>query len=99
MRLASFRSGERTSYGVVNEGGITDVGKRLGTDYPALIDLIRAGAPGLAAARAAGNAVDVASGTFTYVPPVPGAEIAPVSGSFCTFHADQSSLGLSAMVR
>jgi 2-keto-4-pentenoate hydratase/2-oxohepta-3-ene-1,7-dioic acid hydratase in catechol pathway len=74
MRLASFRAGERTSYGSVNEGGITDLGKRLGATYPALIDLIRAGAPGLAAARAAGNAVDVPLGTFTYVPPVPGTE-------------------------
>jgi 2-keto-4-pentenoate hydratase/2-oxohepta-3-ene-1,7-dioic acid hydratase in catechol pathway len=74
MRLASFRAGERNSYGIVNEGGITDLGKRLGTTYPALIDLIRAGAPGLAAARAAGNAIDIAPGTFTYVPPVPGTE-------------------------
>lgn len=74
MRLASFRSGERSSYGIVNEGGITDLGRRLGSTYPALIDLIRAGAAGLAAARAAGNAVDVPTGAFTYLPPVPGTE-------------------------
>src|SRR3954466_7827363 len=32
-------------------------------------------------------------------PPVPGAPIASVRGSFCTSHADQSSAGTSAMVR
>jgi 2-keto-4-pentenoate hydratase/2-oxohepta-3-ene-1,7-dioic acid hydratase in catechol pathway len=72
--LASFRSDGRSSYGVVGERGITDLGKRLAATYPALIDLIRAGAPGLEAARAAGDAVDVPLGTFTYVPPVPGTE-------------------------
>src|SRR4030095_835872 len=32
-------------------------------------------------------------------PPVPGAPIASVRGSFCTSHADQSSAGTSAIVR
>ena len=32
-------------------------------------------------------------------PPVPGALIASVAGSFCTFHADQSNAGLSSIVR
>ena len=32
-------------------------------------------------------------------PPVPGALIASVRGSFCTSHADQSSTGTSAIVR
>src|SRR5881396_1625314 len=32
-------------------------------------------------------------------PPLPGAVIFSVVGSFCTFHADQSSTGVSAIVR
>jgi 2-keto-4-pentenoate hydratase/2-oxohepta-3-ene-1,7-dioic acid hydratase in catechol pathway len=74
MRLASFRSGGRSSYGAVSERGVTDLGKRLGTTYPALIDLIAAGPAGLAAARAAGDAVDLALDAIEYVPPVPGTE-------------------------
>ena len=74
MRLASFRTGERSSYGIINDNGVTDLGKRLGSTYPAMLDLIRAGAPGLAAARAAGNAIDLALDAITYVPPVPGTE-------------------------
>jgi len=30
---------------------------------------------------------------------VPGAVIASVAGSFCTFHADQSSIGFNSIVR
>jgi hypothetical protein len=72
MRLASFVTGGRASYGIVSDGGVTDLGKRLGATYPALIDLIRAGAVGLAAARAAGNAADLPLSAIEYVPPVPG---------------------------
>ena len=74
MRLASFVAGGRSSYGIVSDGGVTDLGKRLGATYPALIDLIRAGAPGLAAARAAGDAADLPLSAIEYVPPVPGTE-------------------------
>ena len=74
MRLASFRHGRSSSYGVISEGGVTDLGKRIGSTYPALIDLIRAGAPGLAAARAAGSEIDLPISAIEYVPPVPGTE-------------------------
>jgi 2-keto-4-pentenoate hydratase/2-oxohepta-3-ene-1,7-dioic acid hydratase in catechol pathway len=74
MRLASFRAGDRSSYGAVGERGITDLGRRLGTTYPALIDLIRGGAAGLAAARAAGEEPDVSLADITFVPPVPAPE-------------------------
>ena len=74
MRLASFRHGRSSSYGVISDGGVTDLGKRIGATYPALIDLIRAGAPGLAAARAAGSDIDLPISAIEYVPPVPGTE-------------------------
>jgi hypothetical protein len=32
-------------------------------------------------------------------PPVPGAVVCSVAGSLCTFQADQSNTGCSAMVR
>src|SRR3984885_7419152 len=32
-------------------------------------------------------------------PPVPGGETASLRGSFCTFHSDQSSAGVSGIVR
>lgn len=74
MRLASFRSGGRASYGIVNDGGITDLGKRIGGRFPAMIDLIRAGDAGLEAARAAGTDTDLPLDAIEYVPPVPGTE-------------------------
>jgi 2-keto-4-pentenoate hydratase/2-oxohepta-3-ene-1,7-dioic acid hydratase in catechol pathway len=73
-RLASFRANEHLSYGAVSDRGVTDLGQRIGATYPTLKDLIAAGAPGLAAARAAGDAVDLRLGEIEYVPPVPGTE-------------------------
>jgi len=43
LRLASYRDKGRDRYGVVTEAGIVDLTKRIGTRYPALVDLIRAG--------------------------------------------------------
>src|SRR5262249_62216464 len=50
MKLASFRAGGRTSYGVVVDGGIIDLGRKL-TQCPTLLDVFRAQA--LAQARGA----------------------------------------------
>jgi 2-keto-4-pentenoate hydratase/2-oxohepta-3-ene-1,7-dioic acid hydratase in catechol pathway len=75
MRLASFRAADdHYSYGKVSDHGVTDLGQRIGETYPTLKDLIAVGAPGLAAARAAGDAVDLRLGEIEYVPPVPGTE-------------------------
>ena len=54
MRLATFRAGGRASYGAVTGQGVIDLGRRLGTKYPALIDLIRADALGEARAAMGG---------------------------------------------
>jgi 2-keto-4-pentenoate hydratase/2-oxohepta-3-ene-1,7-dioic acid hydratase in catechol pathway len=74
MRLASFRAGDRTSYGIVTERGVTDLGKRLAGTYPTMMDLIRGGAPALAAARAVGDGVDVPLDQIEYALPVPAPE-------------------------
>src|SRR3954452_6707135 len=55
MRLASFSVNGRTSYGVVTDSGIIDLGKKL--KYPTLLDVFRAGA-GAEARAAAGGAAD-----------------------------------------
>jgi 2-keto-4-pentenoate hydratase/2-oxohepta-3-ene-1,7-dioic acid hydratase in catechol pathway len=43
MKLASFRAGERASYGVVTGDGIIDLGSRFGPTYPTLRSAIAAG--------------------------------------------------------
>ncbi len=73
LRLASFRYQTRDLYGAVTEGGIVDLSKRLGAKYPALIDLIAAGA--VAAARKAADApADYSHADVTFLRPVPKPE-------------------------
>ena len=75
MRLVSFEAGGRTGYGVVSGDGVIDLGARLGSEYPALIDVIRGGDKALEKARAALSvARDHKLSEITFLPPVPGAE-------------------------
>ena len=46
MKLASFSASGRNSYGAVVEGGIVDLGRRLGERYPTLRAAIAGGALG-----------------------------------------------------
>jgi 2-keto-4-pentenoate hydratase/2-oxohepta-3-ene-1,7-dioic acid hydratase in catechol pathway len=73
MRLATFRARGRVSYGAVTDRGIVDLGQKLGARYPALIDLLRAGALGEARGAAHGEP-DHALDDVTLLPPLPGAE-------------------------
>ncbi len=74
MRLATFSvEGRGVSYGAVVEGGIVNLGRTLGNNYPTLLDLIRGNA--LAAARtAADDTPDFTLDQVKLLPPVPGAE-------------------------
>jgi 2-keto-4-pentenoate hydratase/2-oxohepta-3-ene-1,7-dioic acid hydratase in catechol pathway len=73
LRLASFRHRKRDRYGVVTEAGIVDLTKRIGSKYPALIDLIRGRT--LADAReAATSPVDYRISDVEMLPPVPRPE-------------------------
>lgn len=74
MRLATFSvEGRGVSYGAVVEGGIVNLGRTLGNNYPTLLDLIRGNA--LAAARtAADDTPDFTLDQVQFLPPVPGAE-------------------------
>ena len=73
MRLATFRAGDRVSYGAVTDRGIIDFGPKLGAKYPALVDLLRADALGEARGAAHGDP-DHALDAVTLLPPLPGAE-------------------------
>ena len=44
MRLASFTARGRTSFGVVEGGGVIDLRLRFGARYVTLLDLLRASA-------------------------------------------------------
>src|SRR5689334_3944699 len=72
LRLASFKAGGKASYGVVTDGGIVDLGKRL-TKYPTLLDVFRAGAIGEARAAASGG-LDHQVKDVTMLPPIPWPE-------------------------
>jgi 2-keto-4-pentenoate hydratase/2-oxohepta-3-ene-1,7-dioic acid hydratase in catechol pathway len=70
MKLATFRTGERISYGIVRDGGIVDLGRRIGTDYPTLKSLLATHLP--AAVRdLAGAAPDHALADVSLLQPIP----------------------------
>ena len=68
LRLATFKTNGRTSYGAVTDDGIVDLGKKL-TKYPTLLDVFRAGAIGEARAAATGAPI-ISSRTSTMLPPI-----------------------------
>ena len=69
MKLASYRSGGKTSYGAVIDDGIVDFGRRL-PQFPSLLAVLRAGALGAAKAVAEGAEPDLALSVVTLLPPV-----------------------------
>ncbi len=72
MRFATFRVKGAERFGVVVDGGVVDLGKRLGGKYARLIDLIRADAA--AEAKAHVGTVDYKVSEVELLPPVPGTE-------------------------
>ena len=72
MKLASFKADGRTSYGAVTESGIVHLGRKL-TQYPTLLDVLRAQA--LAQARAAVTGrPDYQVKDVEMLPPIPAPE-------------------------
>lgn len=73
MKLISFTTGGKATYGLVTDAGVIDLGARLGSDYPDLKALIAAGA--LEKARAlAGEAADVRLEQVQLLPVIPNPE-------------------------
>lgn len=73
-KFATFVAGGTESYGAVVDGGVIDLGKRLGTKYPTLIDAIRAGALPELRTTAAKLKPDLSLADVRFLNPVPGGE-------------------------
>jgi 2-keto-4-pentenoate hydratase/2-oxohepta-3-ene-1,7-dioic acid hydratase in catechol pathway len=71
MKLITFARAGRTSYGAVTDGGVVDLGARLGADAPALIDMIANGLQARAAEIVARERPDCALQDVTLDLPVP----------------------------
>ncbi len=71
MKLATFTTGGRQSYGVVVPDGIVDLGTRIGARYPSLLKLIEAGALDEARKAVAGQKADFAESAIAYLPVIP----------------------------
>jgi 2-keto-4-pentenoate hydratase/2-oxohepta-3-ene-1,7-dioic acid hydratase in catechol pathway len=71
MQLISFARAGRPGYGAVKDGGVVDLGARLGREAPALIDLIASGLQGRAAELVARETADFALADVTLDLPIP----------------------------
>tara|TARA_B100000315_G_scaffold146048_1_gene134903 strand:+ start:3196 stop:4062 length:867 start_codon:yes stop_codon:yes gene_type:complete len=71
MKIASFEKAGKSSYGVVADDGIIDMGARLGGDYPALINVLQADAIEKVSAAAADQSPDFSLDDVTLQSPVP----------------------------
>jgi len=70
MRFISFAAEGRNSFGLAHDGGVFDLGRRLGPVLPNLKTYLEAKALGLAATLPKPNLVDYAAGEFAYLPPI-----------------------------
>ncbi len=71
MKIATYRQGGRTSYGVVAQDGIVDLGRRIGDRYPGLLKLLEAGALDEARKAAEGQKADFPESAIEYLPVIP----------------------------
>ena len=72
MKIASFVSGGKNSYGIVRDGGIIDLGKKL--HYPSLLAVLAAGALDEVRAVNAAATPDLKLSDVTLLTPVPDAD-------------------------
>jgi 2-keto-4-pentenoate hydratase/2-oxohepta-3-ene-1,7-dioic acid hydratase in catechol pathway len=71
MKLITFQRAGRTGYGAVKDGGVVDLGMRLGQDAPSLLDLIGKGLAPRAREIAEREAADFALEAVTLDLPLP----------------------------
>jgi 2-keto-4-pentenoate hydratase/2-oxohepta-3-ene-1,7-dioic acid hydratase in catechol pathway len=74
MKIASFEKDGLASYGVVINSGIIDLGTRLGSEFPALIDVLRANAIDIIHSEIKGQEPDFLMGDVVLQIPVPSPE-------------------------
>lgn len=70
MKLATYKTAQGSSYGIVTDKGIIDLGKRLGAKYPDLKALIAGNAFGEAKSLVA-SSPDHQTGAVTWLPVIP----------------------------
>ncbi len=94
MNFASYNIRGRASYGIVAGDGIVDLRLRLAPRFPALLDVLRAGALDEARAVAQGVRPDFARAEAELLPPVPGGEkILCIGVNYANRGAELSSAG------
>ncbi len=71
MRLSSFVKASRPSYGIVKNGGVIDLGQRLGNRYPTLRALLTAGGLSQAARIAEAEEPDAFLNELQFAPVIP----------------------------
>ena len=71
MKLLSFVSRGKASYGALVRGGIVELGQRLGPKYPRLRDLLEGKGLTAAAEVAASHSPDHALDEIVFLPPIP----------------------------
>ena len=74
MKLLSFESRGRPSYGAFVGGGVVELGHRLGSKYPRLRDLLEREGLSAAAEIAASNPPDHSLDEIVFLPPIPEPE-------------------------
>jgi len=74
VKLLSFESRGRPSYGAFVGGGVVELGHRLGSKYPRLRDLLEREGLSAAAEIAASNPPDHSLDEIVFLPPIPAPE-------------------------
>lgn len=90
MRVTSFRTGGRASYGVVVDGGIVDVGAGLGGTYETLRDVLEGAALSELEKMAAGKAADRRIKDVTLLPPIPNPDKIILVGLNYALHVQET---------
>jgi 2-keto-4-pentenoate hydratase/2-oxohepta-3-ene-1,7-dioic acid hydratase in catechol pathway len=91
MKLASFIASGRASYGLLVDGGLVDLGARLGARYPTLRAALAGDALG-EIARSAGAKPDLALAQATLLPPIPAPDKIVCIGLNYRAHAAEAGL-------
>jgi 2-keto-4-pentenoate hydratase/2-oxohepta-3-ene-1,7-dioic acid hydratase in catechol pathway len=91
MKLASYTAAERSSYGIVTDGGLIDLGGRLGARYPTLRAALAGGALAEIAALAGGKP-DLTLGEAALLPPIPAPDKIVCIGLNYRAHAAEAGL-------
>lgn len=91
MKLASFTASGRASYGLVVDGGLVDLGTRLGARYPTLRAALAGDALG-EMARSAGAKPDLALAQAALLPPIPAPDKIVCIGLNYRAHAAEAGL-------